>query len=86
MSDNAMKHTSQTDWDRLAAMTDEEIDYSDIPPLTEAFFARAQLMLPNAVGLDPDVLAWFKKQGRDYPFGLIKSYANISPCTIESRG
>jgi uncharacterized protein (DUF4415 family) len=48
-------------------MTDEEIDYSDIPPLTEAFFERAQLWLPNAIELDPDVLAWFKNQGRDYP-------------------
>ncbi len=30
-------------------------------------FSRAKLVLPNAVELDPDVLAWFKKQGRDYP-------------------
>jgi uncharacterized protein (DUF4415 family) len=48
-------------------MTDQEIDYSDIPPLTDSFFARAKLVLPNAVELDPDVLAWFKHQGRDYP-------------------
>ena len=67
MSDNDMKRTSRTDWDRLAQMTDEEIDYSDIPPLTEAFFDRAKLLLPYAVELDPDVLAWFKDQGRDYP-------------------
>lgn len=67
MSDSDMKHTSRTDWDRLAKMTDEEIDYSDIPPLTDAFFVRAKLVLPNAVELDPDVLAWFKQHGRDYP-------------------
>ena len=67
MSDNDTKPTSRTDWDRLAKMTDEEIDYSDIPPLTDAFFARAKLVLPNAVELDPDILAWFKQQGRDYP-------------------
>jgi len=48
-------------------MTDEEIDYSDIPPLTDEFFARAKLVLPNAVELDPDVLAWFRHKGRDYP-------------------
>lgn len=43
------KRISQTDWDRLQTTADEEIDYGDIPPLTETFFARATLMLPNAV-------------------------------------
>ncbi len=33
--------TSQTDWARIDAMTDEDIDYSDIPPITEEMFARA---------------------------------------------
>lgn len=51
-------------------MTDEEIDYSDIPPLTDEFFAHAKLVLPNAVEVDPDVLAWFKKQGTDYPLHI----------------
>jgi len=66
MSDSDTKRTSRTDWDRLAKMTDDEINYSDIPPLTEEFFARARLVLPNAVELDPDTLAWFKQQGQDY--------------------
>ncbi len=60
MSANSMKHTSRTDWDRLNQMADEEIDYSDIPPLTDEFFARAKLILPNAVEIEPDVLEWFK--------------------------
>ncbi|MFV9507421.1 MAG: BrnA antitoxin family protein [Oscillochloridaceae bacterium umkhey_bin13] len=47
-------------------MDDDEIDYSDIPPLTEDFFKRAKLVLPNAVELDSDVLSWFKHQGHDY--------------------
>jgi uncharacterized protein (DUF4415 family) len=67
MNDNDMKRTSRTDWSRLTKMTDEEIDYSDIPPLTDTFFERARLVLPHAVELDPDVLAWFKSQGQDYP-------------------
>lgn len=58
------KDTSPTDWERLAAMTDEEIDYSDIPPLTDPLFERAVLRIPAAqaaalIRLDPDVLAWF---------------------------
>ncbi len=41
-----MNRTSQTDWTRIDAMSDEDIDTSDIPPLTEAFFAKAQLRQP----------------------------------------
>ena len=66
MSDDNTKPTSQTDWERLDNMADEEIDYSDIPPLTDAFFARAKLVLPSAVPLDPDVLAWFRQHDHNY--------------------
>lgn len=49
-------------------MSDEDIDTSDIPPLSEEFFAKAQLRMPNApvkisVLVDPDTLAWFQAQG-----------------------
>lgn len=52
-------------------MTDEEIDYSDIPPLTEEFFEQATLRVPaaqayNLIQIDPDVMAWFQSQGVDY--------------------
>ena len=46
MNEKDCKNTSRTNWEALEAMTDEEIDYSDIPPLTENFFARATLRLP----------------------------------------
>lgn len=41
-------------------MTGEEIDYSDIPPLTEEFFEKATLRVPatqaqRLVQLDPDI-------------------------------
>lgn len=52
---------------------DSEIDYSDIPPLDETFWARA---FPNpffkpvkthaSVRIDSDVLAWLKSQGKGY--------------------
>jgi len=67
MSENDTKPTSRTDWARLEHMTDDDIDYTDIPLLTADFFARAKIVLPDAVQLDPDVLAWFKQQRRDYP-------------------
>jgi uncharacterized protein (DUF4415 family) len=59
-----------TDWARIDAMTDDEIDTSDIPPLTEEFFKRSTVRLPRhtvtvTIQGDPDVLAWFKAQGED---------------------
>lgn len=58
---------SETDWSRVDALADEDIDTSESPVLDEAFFERAELHLPaqQAVTLhvDADVLAWFQAQG-----------------------
>ncbi len=71
MSVNASKKPSQTDWERVDAMSDEDIDTSDIPPLDETFFANAQVRLPErkvpiTIRLDQDVLTWFKELGKGY--------------------
>ena len=71
MSGNDSNNTSRTDWKALEAMTDEDIDYSDIPPLTEDFFENAMLRVPAAqardmVQLDSEVMAWFRAQGAEY--------------------
>ena len=71
MSENDLKRVSKTDWERVDAMTDEEIDTSDIPPLDEAFFANAEVRLPKpkvpiTIRLDDDVLRWFRGMGRGY--------------------
>jgi uncharacterized protein (DUF4415 family) len=52
-------------------MKDEEIDYSDIPELDEAFFEKALIVLPQSkasvsIRLDQEVLDWFKAQGKGY--------------------
>lgn len=52
-------------------MTDDEIDYSEIPPLGDRFFERAVLRIPakqagDWVELDPDVARWFREQGSEY--------------------
>ncbi len=68
MSEKDMNKPSKTDWQKLEAMTDEEIDYSDIPPLDDDFFARATLRSPQqpqvtvTMQVDPDVFAWFNAQ------------------------
>lgn len=57
----------------LAALPDETIDYSDIPPLTDAFWDNAVLgrfyrptKTSTTVRIDSDVLAWLRSQGRGY--------------------
>jgi uncharacterized protein (DUF4415 family) len=57
-------------------MSDEEIDYSDIPPLTEEFFARATWQTPTEpievrLQLEPELLTWFQLQGEDYQERMI---------------
>ena len=69
MNENASKNISQTDWERVDALTDNDIDTSDIPPLDEHFFANAELKMPETkqaitIRVDKDVLEWFKSQVR----------------------
>jgi hypothetical protein len=40
-----MNNTSGTNWAALEAMSDEDINYSDILPLTDAFFEKATLRI-----------------------------------------
>ena len=47
MNGNDRRELPSTNWERLDQMADEDIDTSDIPPLDEAFFARAELRLPK---------------------------------------
>jgi len=71
MSVKTMKKKSHTNWRRIKTMKDQEIDFSDIPPLDPHFFKNAKLRLPKpkptvTMRLDPDVLEWFKRQGKGY--------------------
>jgi len=71
MSADNSKDTSRTDWAALATMSDDDIDYSDIPPLTEAFFKNAALRIPASqvhswVQLDHDIIEYFRNKSVDY--------------------
>jgi uncharacterized protein (DUF4415 family) len=66
-----MKKQSRTNLARIDAMKEEEIDTSDIPPLTKNFFKKAALRMPTrkatiTMRVDADVLNWFKRQGKGY--------------------
>ncbi len=71
MSSGATSSKSLTDWQRVDAQRDEDIDLSDSPEITPEMFARARVRRApttgrSAVELDADLLAWFKTQGEDY--------------------
>ena len=86
MKKKHISHNSQTDWDRVDKLRDEDIDFSDSPEVTPEMFAKAVLrkgLKPVSkktqvtLRIDDDVLTWFKKQGKGYQTrinALLKAY------------
>ena len=75
MNDCSSANSSQTDWERLDALPDEDIDLSDAPEITPEVFAKAVVRRglttkPTkeqvTLRIDSDVLTWFREQGRGY--------------------
>ena len=74
----ADRRTGETDWDRLRALRDEEVeaaaaDDPDAPLWTDEELAAVELVLPPteakvavSIRLDADVLEHFKASGRGY--------------------
>lgn len=58
---------------KLASMKDENIDFSDIPELDEAFFKNAKLVKrqPNteaiSIRVDTETLEWFRSTAKNHP-------------------
>ena len=66
---------SRTDWKRVDALKDAQIDFSDTPEVTPEMFARAVVrrgLKPLArkkqltLRIDSDVLDWYRRQGKGY--------------------
>ena len=69
MNEKSMKSSLESDWERVDSLTDEDIDTSDIPPLSDNFFRQARVRMPKqsvTVHIDRDLLQWFQSQGEDY--------------------
>jgi uncharacterized protein (DUF4415 family) len=65
------KYTEALSLEALAALTDAEIDTSDIPELDEAFWRNARLVEPDrtepvTLRVKRSVLEAFKAQGKGY--------------------
>ncbi len=57
--------------EELAALPDDQIDYSDIPELDDDFWANAKVVMPRkkeqiSIKVDRDVLEFFRKDGPGY--------------------
>ena len=68
-----LTESKQAEIKALSELPDNEIDYSDIPPLSDAFWQSAALnpfykptKTSTTVRVDSDVLAWLKSQGKGY--------------------
>ena len=77
MNNNATLHKSQTDWERLTALADGDIDFSDAPELTdeqlaqmrpsvELFPALAQAGKQRiTIQLDQEIVRYFEQSAED---------------------
>ena len=66
-----LRMKSKTDFKRLDAMRDKDIDYSDIPELDERFWKNVRLLRPAqkemiSLRVDKDIVKWFRSRGRGY--------------------
>lgn len=75
-------------------MTDEEIDYSDAPPLSDHDLSKMVLFVPPekrtvTIRLDADVLEWLKaQQPRGYQTlvnAVLRDYMQKQKAKIEKR-
>ena len=76
MSKTNTLEKSQTDWARIDAMTDEDIDLSDSPEITEEMWENGILLknfkpIPRKhqenFPIDKDIIEFFKAQSFNYP-------------------
>lgn len=67
-----MKNISQARLKELAARSDDQIDYSDIPELGADFWKNARIVEPATakqqltIRIDTDILDWFRAKGKGY--------------------
>lgn len=75
MKKKAISNKSQTDWKRVDALKDEDINLSDTPEISAEMFAQSLVRrglktvsrkTQLTLRVDSDVLDWYKKQGAGY--------------------
>lgn len=86
MKKKNISRKSQTDWNRVDKLRDNNIDVSDNPEVTPEMFAKSIIRkglkpvkrkTQVTLRIDEDVLTWFKNQGSGYQThinSLLKAY------------
>ena len=89
MSKNSTENHSKTDWEAVEKMTDDDIDFSDIPEITAEQMAKAVMKVKGKqvergkmrvnMYLDKDIVAFFKAKagGRGYQTLINESLRNV---------
>lgn len=85
--------TQKAELEALAAMPDSQINYTDLPPLTDEFWKQAinsPLYRPTkqatTVRVDSDVLLWLKGQGKGYQTRINAILREAMLQSIHSKG
>jgi len=60
-----MKNTSQTDWERVNKLSDDEIDFTEIPETKDDFWQDAEWYLPPRQDSLIDVLKRYNLKPQD---------------------
>jgi len=90
-----MSASNKTDFKRLAKLTDDDIDYSDIAMSDEDFWNDAEVFFPSkkihlSIRLDDDIVSWFKRFGRGYQTkinSVLRSYiSSVKKKQVEKSG
>lgn len=75
MKNRATSQPSQSDWDRVDRLRDQDIDLSDVPEIPPERFAQAivrkglqpvRRKAQITLRVDADVLDWFRAKGTGY--------------------
>ena len=77
------RYDKELTFNELAALSDEDIDFSDIPELDDTFWENAKAFEPKkkkliSLRIDEDVLAFFQQDGPGYQsrmHAVLKAYA-----------
>ena len=74
-------------------MSDDDIDTSDISPLTDEFFSKAKLRMPSsslatvAIRVDPETLSWFqsREEAEQHMAAALRIYAEAQKSAASMR-
>jgi uncharacterized protein (DUF4415 family) len=82
---SAKRARGATNFKRLRALPDSDIDFSDIPRLGKSFWKKARLTMPEpkdrlTIRVDHDIVQWLKKRGPGYQTrinAILRSYMEV---------